>query len=84
MTMTDNPLISIIMNCYNGEKFLQEALDSVINQIAGGLISEKGAKINSSRKTEINYKQLEHYVFNQKSIFVEFNQICVKKRHIWV
>ena len=32
MTMTDNPLISIIMNCYNGEKYLQEALDSVINQ----------------------------------------------------
>jgi len=30
--MTDNPLISIIMNCYNGEKYLQEALDSVINQ----------------------------------------------------
>ena len=32
MIMTDNPLISIIMNCYNGEKYLQEALDSVINQ----------------------------------------------------
>ena len=32
MTMTDNPLISIIMNCYNGKKYLQEALDIVINQ----------------------------------------------------
>ena len=27
-----NPLVSIIINCYNGEKFLFEALDSVIKQ----------------------------------------------------
>jgi glycosyltransferase involved in cell wall biosynthesis len=27
-----NPLVSIIMNCYNGEKYLREAIDSVINQ----------------------------------------------------
>lgn len=26
------PLVSIIMNCYNGEKFLQEAIDSVLAQ----------------------------------------------------
>ena len=26
------PLISILMNCYNGEKYLNEALNSVINQ----------------------------------------------------
>ena len=30
--MPENPLVSIIMNCYNGEKYLQEALDSIINQ----------------------------------------------------
>jgi glycosyltransferase involved in cell wall biosynthesis len=26
------PLVSVIMNCYNGEKFLSKALDSVLNQ----------------------------------------------------
>ena len=26
------PLVSILMNCYNGEKFLSEALNSVIKQ----------------------------------------------------
>ena len=26
------PLVSILMNCYNGEKYLNEALNSVINQ----------------------------------------------------
>jgi glycosyltransferase involved in cell wall biosynthesis len=26
------PLVSILMNCYNGEKYLQEAIDSVLSQ----------------------------------------------------
>jgi len=26
------PLVSVIMNCFNGEKFLRESIDSVINQ----------------------------------------------------
>ncbi|GHV79558.1 hypothetical protein AGMMS49944_13490 [Spirochaetia bacterium] len=30
--MDDSPLVSVIMNCYNGEEFLKEALDSVIAQ----------------------------------------------------
>ena len=30
--MKDNPLVSILMNCYNGEEYLKEAIDSVINQ----------------------------------------------------
>jgi len=28
----NEPLVSIIMNCYNGEKYLREAIDSVIDQ----------------------------------------------------
>ena len=27
-----NPLVSIIMNCHNGEKYLQKSLNSVFNQ----------------------------------------------------
>ena len=30
--MDREPLVSILMNCYNGEEYLKEAIDSVINQ----------------------------------------------------
>ena len=30
--MNPKPFISILMNCFNGEKFLKEAIDSIINQ----------------------------------------------------
>ena len=30
--LSDAPVVSIIMNCYNGEKYLREALDSVVAQ----------------------------------------------------
>lgn len=30
--MSKEPLVSILMNCYNGEKYLAEAIDSVLNQ----------------------------------------------------
>jgi len=32
MVVKDNPLVSIIVNCFNGEKFLRAALDSIISQ----------------------------------------------------
>ena len=31
--MIHQPLISIVMNCYNGEKYLKQAITSIINQI---------------------------------------------------
>ena len=30
--MDKQPLISILMNCFNGEKYLEEALESIIQQ----------------------------------------------------
>ena len=30
--MKDNPLVSVIMNCYNGERYLENSIKSVLNQ----------------------------------------------------
>ena len=30
--MQDKPLVSVIMNCFNGEKYLDDAIKSVISQ----------------------------------------------------
>ena len=30
--MTETPMVSVIMNCFNGETYLGEALDSVLAQ----------------------------------------------------
>ena len=29
---TDEPLVSVIVNCFNGEKYLDECLNSILNQ----------------------------------------------------
>ena len=30
--MPEQPLVSVIMNCFNGEKYLREAIESILNQ----------------------------------------------------
>ena len=64
MVMTDSPLISIIMNCYNGEKYLQEALDSVINQTYKNweLIFWDNNSSDNSKKT------IKFYLNSQKKL----------------
>ena len=32
MSYLDNKKVSIIMNCYNGQEFLRETIDSIIKQ----------------------------------------------------
>jgi len=68
--MNNQPLISIIMNCFNGEKYLKEAIDSIINQTYNNweiifwdnLSTDNSATIVSQyNETRIRYYQSEKH-----------------------
>jgi len=54
-----NPKVSIIMNCFNGEAFLKEAIDSVISQTYQNweLIFWDNQSIDNSRTIVQNYRE---------------------------
>jgi glycosyltransferase involved in cell wall biosynthesis len=65
--MSDNryPLVSVIINCYNGELYLEEAIDSVLNQTYKNweIIFWDNKSIDSSAKIVKNYtdKRIKYY-----------------------
>ena len=32
MKLINNPLVSIVINCYNGEKYLRQSIESILDQ----------------------------------------------------
>ena len=65
------PLISIIMNCFNGEEYLQEAINSIIKQtyINWELIFWDNKSTDSSAEiiAEYNDKRIKYYLSNEHS-----------------
>ena len=61
--MKSEPLVSVVMNCYNGEKYLNEAIDSIYNQNYNNWeiifwdnnSQDKSAKIANSYNSKIKY-----------------------------
>ena len=66
--MKSEPLISIVMNCYNGERFLRESLDSIINQTFKNweLIFWDNKSKDKSRKIFLDYKDNRFRYFLEK------------------
>ena len=62
----NNPLVSIIMNCHNGEKFLEESLQSIFNQSYQNweLIFWDNVSLDSSSKIIKKYKdfRIKYYL----------------------
>ena len=66
---TKKPLISVLMNCYNGEKYIREAIDSVINQTYENweLIFWDNQSSDSSAKLFLEYDDCRlKYFYAQK------------------
>ncbi len=64
--MTENPLVSVIINCYNGEKYLREAIDSVMAQTyeSWELVFWDNQSTDSTREIVESYKDPRiHYFY---------------------
>ena len=56
--MNSNPLVSIIVNCFNGEKYLNKALQSIVNQSYKNweVIFWDNKSIDNSKKIFLDFK----------------------------
>ena len=79
----NQPLVSIIMNCFNGEKYLREAIDSVISQTYENweLIfwdnqsKDKSSEIFKSHKD----KRLKYFLANQHTSLYQARNLAIEK-----
>ena len=71
------------MNCYNGEEFLKQSIDSVINQTFGNweLIFWDNQSNDNSAKIFKNYKdnRLKYYLANNKTSLHEARNLALSK-----
>ena len=68
--MNNQPLVSVIMNCYNGEKYLREAIDSVYAQTYKNweIIFWDNASTDKSTKIVKSYSSKMRYFRGGKTI----------------
>jgi len=82
--MQNEPLVSVIMNCYNGEEYLCEAIDSVINQTYKNWEIIFWDNQSTDRSAEIfkeyNDKRLKYYLApSHANILYEARNYALKK-----
>jgi glycosyltransferase involved in cell wall biosynthesis len=68
--MTEQPLVSVIMNCYNGEKYLREAIDSVYAQTYQNweIVFWDNCSTDSSEKIARSYDEKLTYFRGEKNV----------------
>ncbi|MFL2889558.1 MAG: glycosyltransferase family 2 protein [Pelagibacteraceae bacterium] len=82
---TNKPLVSVIMNCYNGEKFLEKAVRSVLNQKYKNweLIFFDNRSYDNSKKIFLNIskkdKRLKYFKSKKFVSLSEARNIAIKK-----
>ena len=77
------PLVSVIMNCYNGERYLEEAIDSIIDQTYNNweLIFWDNQSTDKSANIfkKYNDKRLKYYYSNKHTLLYEARNFALKK-----
>jgi glycosyltransferase involved in cell wall biosynthesis len=81
--MKNKPLVSIIMNCHNGEKFLKESIQSIISQkykkweliFWDNKSTDESAKILKSFKD----KRIRYFKSKKKTVLYQARNFALKK-----
>ena len=83
MSMIESPNVSIIMNCYNGEKYLREALESVLAQTYQNweLIFWDNQSNDQSKEIFKSYddKRLKYFYASKHSRLYEARNYAIQK-----
>lgn len=81
--MTEKPLVSVIINCYNGEKYLREAIDSVIAQTYENweLVFWDNQSTDSTREIVESYKnpKIRYFYAPEHTPLGEARNLAVEK-----
>ena len=81
--MPENQLVSIIMNCYNGEKYLREALDSIIDQTFKNweLIFWDNQSTDNSANIVLSYNdhRIKYFYSKTHTLLYEARNLAIEK-----
>ena len=81
--MNKQPLVSIIMNCYNGQEYLREALNSVSEQTYQNweLIFWDNCSNDSSSSIfeKFNDKRFKYFLANKHTTLYEARNLAIQK-----
>ena len=77
------PLVSVIMNCYNGEKYLEQAVNSVLNQLYSNweLIfwNDQSTDKSESVFKQFHDKRLKYFLSNNRTNLSEARVLAIEK-----
>ena len=81
--MSKSPLVSVIMNCYNGEKYLTDSLNSLLSQNYSNweLIFWDNISTDNSKKIFDSYKdkRFKYYLATKHEILYKARNLAIKK-----
>jgi len=80
---TKNPLVSVIMNCHNGELYLKESIDSLINQTYRNweMIFWDNVSTDNSKKIleQFKDKRIKYFKSNKFTSLYEARNLSIEK-----
>ena len=81
--MNNQPLVSIIMNCYNGGKYLKESLNSIVDQTYKNweLIFWDNRSTDNSVKIfkEYSDNRFKYFLSTNHSVLYEARKLAIEK-----